>query len=1281
MKWTSQQLLAIRTTQADVLLTAAAGSGKTAVLAQRCVHLLTEAVRPCGVEELLVLTFTEAAAGEMKHRIAEALRRHAGPSSRSAHLRRQIALLDQAAISTVHAFCRSVLREFYYAADLDPGFEILDADEAGLLKEQIASELLEECYRPASPLREVFTDFVHRYGRQELDRNLTHLLVRMNHFLNTLQHHQSWLDACRRHIDARNLPDLSQLSLVRMRHAVLARQVDQMISRLRHSLDILTIHKDLEFYRTYIAEDMLGPLVRIRSVLEQDPEQALEELARLDFGKAPAKPRGSGVDTAPVKSHIDAVKDMLGDIPARYGGDDSFLLSQIALTKPYHLLLAELQRQFRLRYDLCKQRRHVLDFDDLEHKTLGLLARRDEEGNLTGITPVAQQLRKRFAYILVDEYQDISAVQEQILQCLKRTGPPPVCSSNESQPVSCGNLFMVGDVKQSIYGFRRADHRIFLEKAGLYAPMTEDPDKPPASGVRINLNRNFRSRRGILDAVNYLFSRTMIQSFADMDYDEEAKLVSGLEASPTDSAWDSSRRADVELYLLERNLPTGSPGAGEASPADLPADLDASRREAIVVGTLIDAMVCPGSSHTLFDAATGSRRAVQYRDIVILLRSVQKHAEIWTEVFRKMNIPVHAELSTGYFAATEIQDMISLLQVLDNPQQDVPLAAALRGPVGNLNESQLAQIRLDFPDLPFHLAAARYARTGPEPVLKEALNSFFQKIRRWRRLQRQHNLARLIWQIYEDTELLAYVLGLSSGRQRYNNLIHLHDRARQFDHFTRQGLSRFLRFLGQLQEQEQDFGPAPMLSEADNVVRILSVHKSKGQEFPVVIAADLARKFNFADPRQPILFGTPETCPVGMNLVNPHSLQSWSTFSRNLLSEDSQTRQIAEELRVLYVALTRAQQKLILAASVPLAESAQKWGDFALYAPRPVPVFALASAKSPIDWIGSAMAGHPDFHEFLTRYAGPQPSPPSLQESSRFFVVACNDAELRNRIGQNPFATGRPESIPDIEAALEGVASAPEEDPRLQSCIRNITWNYPHQALTGVFARCGVSELKRLWNPEPENPETPAEFASRSAMFPNSPSYSPFDLRPRFMQTAESPSGAEIGSCTHLFLQHVPLEASLSRERLSLHLDRLVQRGIFTEGQSRLVDLESTARFFESELGQLLIAQRGGVRREWPFTLAVPVRELYPHLDLAESDPTAPVLLRGIIDCFFPTEKGLILLDYKTDRISTDQCPARAALYRPQLQYYRRALQTILNQPVAQSWLCFLYAGQSFAME
>ena len=824
-QWTDAQLRAIKTIGSSLLVSAAAGSGKTSVLAERCVHLLCDASPACEVGELLVVTFTESAAAEMKARIARSLaaRHLANPTDATA---KHLAMLDRASIGTLHSFCARVLRQNFHMQGIDPDFRILDADEAALLKLDVARDLFDARYD--DPDATDFRSMVDCHADGKDDRLIAQVIKAYDTLCSVVDPVE-WLNQARRRIeDAIDYP-MDQSELGKAYRKAIIRELNSILNECQAAANAIKPLKQFDLYVKHLRELWLI-LKRWVSVFESDGIDALAEASA--NAELPALPRMSssieGKDLA--KSRVDSVRKAMKE--GAWRKNLLFTTEQwkegLSRTMPHVEVFLSLVSDFSEKYSQAKDEQAALDFADLERLTLRCL--RSDQSQAIAPSALARTFHHQFRHVLVDEYQDINEVQDAILSLVSR----------ESIGVDT-NLFCVGDVKQSIYRFRLAEAAQFLHRREIYS-------RPGSHGQVIDLQTNFRGRAPLLAAINAVFEKLMTREAADLDYDQSQKLVAGQKFPDFLQGFHGS---PIELHLLPKMGPGTSEATGAEDGDELP---DRSEREAALLGHRILELTGHGEKPAMqiVDRSGGepASRPIRFGDIVLLLRSMRFKADQFAATLRGMGVPVHTESVTGYFEATEINDVLSLLHVLDNQRQDIHLAALLRSPLSQLQnaESNLARIRLAYngtPPVPFHLAVQKYAEEQKDE-LADFLRQFRTRLEKWRQEVRQQPVAEMLWSIYDRTGYLAYVSGLPNGQQREANLIELHDRARQFGTFQRQGLGRFLTFLEKL-KKETDLGQASIASEADDVVRIMSIHRSKGQEFPVVLLPDLGKAINMQD--------------------------------------------------------------------------------------------------------------------------------------------------------------------------------------------------------------------------------------------------------------------------------------------------------------------------------------------------------------------------------------------------------------------------------------------------
>lgn len=1308
IQWTAEQERAIGARGKHILVSAAAGSGKTAVLVERIVRRVID--EKGEIDRLLVVTFTDAAAAQMRDRLVQRIHEALAVRPDDAHLLRQLLLLPGASISTLHAFCLKVVRQHFYRLGLDPAFRVLDEHEAQLLRLESLDGAMESLYETMHPDGS-FARLVTAYGGADGDEALQRFILNMHDYSRSLPDPAGWLKECGRRFRHLSVDEFDASPWAEELQRLVLARIGRAEGLLRRALAVAEGPGGSPNHAQTYEED-LERLEQLR-VAAQGPWSTFAMQGELcTFGRLQAA-RGDGSDpevnkrgTALRKRALDYVKKHIHDALLSRPLEQEIETLR-ALAGPMEALVQCVSRLDE-EYSAAKNERGLIDFGDIEHLCLQLLA----------VPEVAEEVAGRFDEVLVDECQDLNGVQDAILE---RIAPAPEKG---------GELFMVGDVKQSVYRFRQADPGLFL---GRYRRARSDED---AAEMRIDLQSNFRSRQGVVDGVNFLFRQLMTEDAGEMDYGPDAELVAGARFA------DGGDEPPVEFHVLERDRRLlvdevdadedvdAEEGAGAPEEED-GEDLSAFQREARWAAQHLLRLVREGNAR-VWDKAAGGYRPVRWGDIVILLRVTRHRANELVEELQAAGVPAYAELGTGYFAATEVETMLALLRVLDNPRQDIPLAAVLRSLFG-LTPEQLARLRL------FHrrgdlydavLAAAEAAgpeeadgnaETGLSPELSEAMGAFVAKIDEWRTLARRAPLSKVVWRLLTETRYFDYVGALPGGRQRQANLRALYERARQFNHFSRHGLSRFLRFIERLQDADGDLGTAPAVSEADDVVRIMSVHKSKGLEFPVVYVLDAGRLFQAgAGLRRHPDLAFHRDLGLGPGVVDGERRLAQPSLLLEAVRWRRRREELAEEMRVLYVALTRAKERLIIVGSVRDVDgAAADWAGVAGHSGWPLQDERLLTAAGWMDWVGPAVLRHRDgepLRERAEEQGGIPVSPADgavAGDKSRWSVhvhrrlAAGTDQEEEGAEPPLPWAlVAKLQPLPEEEAgsgsrkaaeevaaagessaeegtgqgwaAERGAAAEPSAEERameaaapareVEGLMKSLAWHYPHRALVGRAAKQSVSELKRRWDALDGGEAAPVTRFRRR-----------LDDRPAFLHAAgRALTAAEKGSAVHLVLQHVDLTAPLDEGDVADQVLDLVRRQMLTEEQAEAVEAVALADFFASDLGRRLRAAgaAGAVQREVPFTMTLPAAEAYPDLD-PEAARDETVIVQGIIDCLVHGEEGLLLIDFKTDRVPKGRLQAAAAGYRAQVELYARAVKRMYGRPVAEAYLVFLTAGEA----
>ncbi|MCG8403524.1 MAG: helicase-exonuclease AddAB subunit AddA [Firmicutes bacterium] len=1237
-QWTDEQREAIEKRDKRMLVAAAAGSGKTAVLVERIIRRISDPGDPVDVDRLLVVTFTNGAAAEMRERIGAAVAAALDRQPGATHLSRQPALLQRAGISTIHSFCLDVIRQYYYRLELDPVFRVMDETEAALLQSDVLEEALEHRYAAGDA---GFLQLVDCYGGSKDDGGVQELVLEAHKLSRSTPDPDAWLRGLPGAFDVPAGAAVDHLPWF----GILATSFRNQIAAARGLAELAVgLSRRPGGPAPYLGalENDLTLLDELAGACDADWQELYIRCKELAFSRLArcSKEEADEKLVQAVKKMRDYMKNKLKGLQKRYfHRPPAELVKDLRGLAPVAETLAGLTLDFAAGYRRAKLERGVVDFSDLEHYALEILSGGAGEDGAFRPSQAALELRGRYVEVLVDEYQDINAVQETILNML--AGDP----EGEGGP----GLFMVGDVKQSIYRFRLAEPGLFLAKYNLFA------GAGPEAGRLVDLARNFRSRSGVVEAVNHLFSLIMTPAVGEMEYDARAALVYGADFPPLpDDGGDA-----VELYLVDRTPAQEAADIEEAAsadgeeetvegPAETGEDLDAMQVEARTVARRIIELV--ESGHPVFHRDGGYRR-VKYRDMVVLMRATAGRANTFVEEFGKLGVPAHAQLTTGYFEAVEVETMLALLKIIDNPRQDVSLAAALRSPAAGFSSDELAAIRLGCGGGTFYDAVVGASRAGTGE-LSGRLADFLRTLDRWRTLARQGDLPGLIWTLYRETGYYDFVGGLPGGSQRQANLRALYHRARQFESTVYRGLFRFLRFIERLRDGEGDMGAARALGENENVVRVMSIHKSKGLEFPVVFVAGLGKRFNITGLNRNVLLH--RDLGLGPQLVDPVKRVTHPTVAKLAVREKLRAEELAEEMRLLYVAMTRAKEKLILVGSVAgLKTAATRWcGALDTAGPR-LPVWMTAQAVTCLDWIGPTLAGHPGGAP-LRRLAGLEEKLPvsGREHGSRWLVRVLDGKGLEKEAA--------PEARDTYRELVRHFKPVPLIGPRVDQVTARLNWSYPHRGLQGLAARATVTDLKEAGGAAGVEHRRPGlvEYAA---------------VKPAFVQRREGLDAAGRGQALHLVMQLLDLEGDLSALGVKAQMAAMAEREQLAPEQVRCVIPEAVAGFFSSPLGRRVLAGRR-VFREQPFTLALPVKTLYPDTESGAASGET-VLVQGIIDCLVEEEAGLLVVDYKTDRYTPDTMVQLAERYRHQLQLYSRAVKMIAGRPVTAMYLYLFHKG------
>lgn len=1211
MAWTNEQQAAIDSRGQTLLLSAAAGSGKTAVLVERIIRRLLDKEYPIDITELLVVTFTKAAAAEMRDRIGTALMK-ALSETKDPRVERQLALLPSAQISTLHAFCQHVIRKYFYTIDLDPAFSIAGEEELNLLRRQVLEDVFLSYYEDDEKAS-ILYPLADMFGSDRGDDILMDTVSRMYTYARSLAWPEHWLKEAARAYDV--APDAVIDDMVWA--GPIKDAVRRILEEDAHLYDGVLYHlRQREAFApacdTFVAEQ-----AALRQAAQARSWNDLSRFVRaIDFPRLKSLRKLSDDDKAVwercKKVRDDVKKDVIKTLQSVYfSATPEEWLDGMRAMKPVMDGLVTLTLDFAKAYGAAKKEKGWIDFSDLEHFCLQILLAPDASPEHPVPSAAAEELRSQYEEVFIDEYQDTNGVQELITRLV----------SGED------NRFMVGDIKQSIYRFRLADPTLFLEK---YQSFSRDEK---AVQRCIDLGRNFRSVPVVLDAVNAVFSRAMTAEAAGMDYGEREKLYAGRQA-PDDERWIGG---PVEVDIV----PTPSDEEDDDGST-------AFEKECRFIAGRIGELLASGRMAARKD---GTLEPLSYRHIVVLLRSMAGKADVLIQALQEGGIPSYAEQSGGYFAAVEVQVMLALLRCIDNPEQDLAMAAVLRSPLVGLDETALAGVRLAGDGTLWQNLPAFVALLPDGVDEKEDLQQFMAAFDSWRTYSRRHGVAELLQRLYDDTAYVDFVGAMPGGDVRQANLKALYDRARQYEEAGFRGLFRYLQLMDKMKEDGLDLAPAKVVSEKEDVVRIMSIHKSKGLEFPVVFVADMGKAFNRRDTQDQILFHN--RLGIGLKQYDPEWRMSYPTLIWSGIAAQLRWEGTAEEERILYVAMTRARDQLILTGhSSHIDRDWQRWTSH----------LNPAQAKSYFDWVMPAALA-PFGAKADADYARPG--------------AAWQDAVWQVRIAKAVPAGTVEEGAYDGEPRLEALRRGDLTGTPVPSWLdEQLSWQYAYPQAVRTAAKFSVSEVKRRYQ-ELHSDELQDEAAlsvPAAAVIPPAPGEDDaFAALPPWLAGEEAAvSGAQRGTALHKALQYITPAANQTTATLRREIDAFVRQGLLSREEAKLVYVPVLAAFCQSDIGRRM-AESPELHREYPFTVLLAGGDPLPETETGEQ-----ILIQGVIDCLFREDDAWILVDYKSDRLETADAFRRR--YAVQLALYKRAVEQITHRPVEETYIYSLHLQQEIRL-
>ena len=1264
--WTEDQQKAILTRDCNLLVAAAAGSGKTAVLVERIIKIVTDEDRPTDIDKLLVVTFTNAAASEMRERIGEAISKELHKNPQSRLLQRQLTLLNKSSITTIHSFCLEVIRNNFHIVDLDPNFRIADQTEAVLLKQEALEELFEDRYvsiveEKKDVEENSFLNLVEAYSNNKEDLALQAIVLSLYNFAMSATNPTKWLLEAAEDFNIKEGYSFSDTPWAKVLMGDIKIELLGIEKVMIKALKIIECNEAIALYEEAFKAD-LASIADLISAAGNSFENLAETIEVLSFPKLTTIKSCKDKEKQKVVQDIrNKVKKQLLELQQQVmNANSDTALRDIKKLYPLMKELSQLVIDLQEKYREKKKERSIIDFNDFEHYCLHILMEKNEEGEVVLDSEgkplpssVAVQLRNKYEEILIDEYQDSNMVQETLLNIISR------------EKIGAPNVFMVGDVKQSIYRFRQAKPELFLSKYNSYSR------EEGAKTRKITLYKNFRSREQVINAVNYIFKQVMCKNIGELDYTDEEALNLGAHFEELQD--DGVIGGPVELHLIEKDATDVAEEAGENSESEEEAveEEGKSAEEETPTNIQLEARIVAKrikelmehkveDSFKIYDKNIKAYRYVDYKDIVILLRATSNWAPSFLEELKLEGIPVYADTGTGYFNTIEIQIIMSLLQIIDNPRQDIPMLSVLRSPIGGFTSEELVDIRIGQREISFYEAMVNLVEDKENELNEDSLDKtsvikklakFLEKLAHWRDLCKYMPIDEFIWHLYTDTGYYGYIGAMPAGIQRQANLRVLFQRARQFEETSYKGLFNFINFINKLKISSGDMGSAKTLGENENVVRIMSIHKSKGLEFPVVFLSGTGKNFNLMDINKSILFH--HDLGYGPDFVDPIRRISYPTVLKQALKKKIKIESLSEEMRVLYVAFTRAKEKLILTGAMKniernltrmsssLEENSEKLGEY-----------EILKGKSYLDWIVPAVIRHKDGKALRELIKIEDNSVNLLNHPSSWAVRFWNRDHIRKKEDQEE------ETVVSTEEKLKQLQEKVTDEENLAEIEKRLGFKYKYEMSTKMPTVLTVTELKRKFNVEL------TEGTSNNMYAPK------LINKPKFLEEAKGLTPAEKGTAMHSVVQRLDLTKVTTLSEIEAQIQILVEKLLISKEEGKAVRGEKLVKLFKTPLGQRMVKayELNKLKREVPFHMEIRSTDIDKSLS-EEVYGEEKIMLQGIIDCYFEENGEIILVDYKTDSVKNGEVAPLIERYKSQLEYYAKALEATLEKEVKESYL------------
>ena len=1333
-KWTQEQQNVIDSRGGNLLVAAAAGSGKTAVLVERIIQMILNSDLKIDIDKLLVVTFTNAAASEMRERIGDAISKKLDENPEDEHLQDQLVLLNKASITTIHSFCLEVIKSNFHKINLDPNFRIGDETECSLMKLEAIDETFDILYEQND---EEFCYLVDCYAEKRGDSNLQNLILSIYSFVMASPYPKVWLKESAEDFNITYDFDFATskwakaiLGTVKIQMEGIEKSLCKAIEDVYGIDELVTFTDKLKIEYEKIKEILYACDTSWSDAYRQISSMTFENYAKGVKRIPKDAPSYIKEEKDKAKKIRDNAKKSIEKIKTSvFNKNYDDLKDEIKFLYPIVKSLSDVVLMFEQIYSQKKRDKGIIDFNDIEHFALQILTETDENGDFVFDeegknipSDIALEYREKFYEIFIDEYQDSNQVQEVILSTIAKQKEP--------------NRFMVGDVKQSIYRFRQAKPEIFLQKYATYDTDLSSKYK------KIMLYKNFRSRKEVVDSVNYIFEHIMSKNLGEIDYNEEEKLNLGANFEEVEEEKIILGGA-TEIHLMEKKVPEVEDPDEEEEEGE---DLDASQIEARMVGKIIRDIMRPnenGEIMQVFDKKLETYRNVEYKDIVILLRATSAWAPVFAEELINMDIPTYADMGQGYFETMEIQVIMSFLKVIDNPMQDIPLIAILRSPIYGFTPEDFIDIRITDKKVSFYEAMRMFVgekidlsneeeqdiaedeisdHTGNEIIdvnineensyVDADMDDYYQninyedfeyeneefiyndevmyesyisenveddliyeinsniegdeesqkselelKVRRFlddlKELQEKSmymSTDEFLWYIYTNSGYYAYCGALPGGSQRQANLRILFERAKQFEETSFKGIFNFINFISKLKKSNSDMGSAKTLGENANVVRIMSIHKSKGLEFPIVICSGMGRNFNTMDFRKDVLYH--HELGYGPQIVDFERRISYPSIAKEALKCKINIENISEEMRILYVALTRAKEKLIITSSIKdIEQNMHKWSSN-ISTEKMVSKYDILNGKNYMDWMMPAIIKHKDLEDIRETYN--LSTSISMEDESKWSVKTWSRDDI-------DFEKHEKEGIREV---LNTMDLSQHDTEYYEQIEKKLNFEYPYLGVVKKAASISVTEIKKRQEEYEEQEDSLGLYKHKTTL-----------KKPKFLsesQKSEKITGARRGTIVHLIMEVLDFEKVNTESEIKAQIQDLVKRRIITEKESQVLSPRKIMRFFKSPIAKRMLSSKF-VKREQKIYTQIKMNDIYLNDEIfknnRETYENESVMLRGVIDLYFEEDDGLVILDYKTDFVDENNKKEIIHKYKKQIEIYADVLSKLTGKKVKEKYL------------